>query len=354
MAIGGTGQVAGGVARTARDPVLVWLLACCAVIFAMVVLGGVTRLTQSGLSMVDWRPIMGTLPPIGEAAWREAFAAYQQYPEFQKLNADMTLEAFKGIFWMEYAHRILGRAIGIIFLVPYVFFLSTRRLDRGLAWRLAIVFVLGALQGLLGWYMVKSGLISDPDVSPYRLTAHLGLAVVIYGVIFWLALSRLARPHDIDWHPAGSGLRRLAAWVAGLVFLTLLSGGFVAGNDAGLAYNTFPLMDGRVVPRDYILLDPIWRNLFENVPAVQFDHRLLAVLTVAAILLLWVLSLRVRLGRSARRALHLLLAAALAQGALGIATLLTFVPISLGACHQAGALVLLSVALGVNRSIRPR
>jgi len=336
-----------------RDPVLVWLLTCCTVIFAMVVLGGITRLTESGLSMVNWHPVMGILPPLGEQAWQTAFAEYQKYPEYQMINLGMTLEAFKGIYWMEYAHRMLGRAIGVVFFVPYVYFLVTHRLGGALAARLAIVFLLGALQGLLGWYMVKSGLVSDPDVSPYRLTAHLGLAVVIYAILLWLALGRAARPHAFAGGLTPAGLRRLAAIVAGLVFLTLLSGGFVAGNDAGLAYNSFPLMDGRLVPRDYLLIEPAWRNIFENVPSVQFDHRVLAVTTVAFALLLWARSLRILLEAGARSALHGLALAALVQFGLGIATLLAFVPVSLGALHQAGALLLLSAALWVNRALRP-
>ena len=193
-----------------RDPVLVWLVTCCVIIFAMVVLGGVTRLTESGLSMVDWHPVMGILPPLDEQAWQAAFAEYQQFPEYQKVNLGMTLEAFKGIYWMEYAHRMLGRVIGVVFFVPYVYFLVTGRLAALLAVRLAIVFLLGALQGLLGWYMVKSGLLSDPDVSPYRLTAHLGLAVAIYAVLLWLALGRAARPHAFASGLAPARLRRLA------------------------------------------------------------------------------------------------------------------------------------------------
>ncbi len=336
-----------------RDPVLVWMVTCCAIIFAMVVLGGITRLTESGLSIVDWHPVMGILPPLDEQAWQAAFVEYQQFPEYQKVNLGMTLEAFKAIYWMEYAHRMLGRVIGVVFFVPYVYFLVTGRLAAPLAARLAIVFLLGALQGLLGWYMIKSGLVSDPDVSPYRLTAHLGLAVAIYAVLMWLALGRASRPHAFASGLAPAGLRRLAVVVVGLVFLTVLSGGFVAGNDAGLAYNSFPLMDGHLVPRDYLLIEPAWRNIFENVPAVQFDHRVLAVVTVVLVLLLWGLSLRHLLEAGARSALNSLALAALAQFGLGIATLLAFVPVSLGALHQAGALLLLSAVIWVNRALRP-
>lgn len=337
-----------------RDPVLVWLVTCCAIIFAMVVLGGITRLTESGLSMVDWHPVMGILPPLDQQAWKAAFTEYQQFPEYQQVNLGMTLEAFKGIYWMEYAHRMLGRFIGVIFFVPYVYFLVTGRLAALLAARLAIVFLLGALQGLLGWYMVKSGLLSDPDVSPYRLTAHLGLAVAIYAVLLWLALGRASRPHAFASGLAPAGLRRLAGIVAGFVFLTVLSGGFVAGNDAGLAYNSFPLMDGRLVPRDYLLIEPAWRNIFENVPAVQFDHRVLAVVTVFFVLMLWGLSFRYLLEAGARSALNSLAIVALAQFGLGIVTLLAFVPVSLGALHQAGALLLLSAAIWVNQALRAR
>ena len=323
-----------------------WLFALCALIFVMVVLGGVTRLTHSGLSMVEWRPLFGVLPPLSEAAWQEVFGQYQKFPEYQKINFAMTLGEFKRIFLFEYSHRLLGRAIGVAFVLPFLYFLLRRRLSWRLAPRLAVMFVLGAVQGLLGWYMVKSGLVDRPDVSPYRLTAHLGLAVVIYAFMLWTAMS-LLRPHPSAVVPAARDrvLRVAAPIVTAVVFFTILSGGFVAGNDAGLAYNSFPLMDGRFVPADIFRLEPWWRNFFENLTLVQLDHRLLALLVVFATLILWLASLRAPLSRGARRAFTAWAAIALAQLALGISTLLLFVPVPLGAAHQAGALLTLTMAL---------
>ncbi|MCZ6720897.1 MAG: COX15/CtaA family protein [Proteobacteria bacterium] len=329
-------------------PVVTWLFVCCALVFAMVVLGGVTRLTESGLSMVDWRPLTGLLPPLSGAEWQDVFAAYQRHPEYQKLNPGMSLEAFKTIYWFEYAHRLLGRAIGLAFLLPFLFFLVTRRVRGAFALKLAGILVLGAAQGLLGWYMVKSGLVDDPRVSPYRLTAHLGLAVAIYGLMFWLALG-LAGFGSQRRASAPKSQRGLAGAVVALTFVTLLSGGLVAGNDAGLAYNSFPLMDGRLVPRDYGLLEPVWRNLFENVAAVQFNHRAFAVLLVLTIAFSWFFA---RAGDRDRRApLDLLLVMAFVQAGLGIATLLAYVPIPLAALHQAGALLVFTLAVWSLRSL---
>jgi cytochrome c oxidase assembly protein subunit 15 len=330
--------------------VIVWLFALAALVFAMIVLGGVTRLTQSGLSMVEWRPLIGALPPIGEEAWQALFAKYQQFPEYQKINRGMTLAGFQEIFWLEYTHRLLGRAVGVVFVVPFLWFLIRRQLTRGLIMKLLAMFVLGGLQGLLGWYMVKSGLVDQPDVSPYRLAAHLGLAVLIYAYILWTALGLLwdARAPDTS-----HGFRVALPVVTGLIFVTILSGAFVAGNDAGLAYNTFPLMADAIVPPDIFLIEPVWRNFFENVPLVQLDHRLLAMLTVAAIVVIWLASLRATFAPEARIGLHALAAAALCQFGLGIATLLTFVPVSLGAVHQAGAMVTFTVALVVVRLVHP-
>lgn len=333
--------------------IAIWLFIVCAMIFAMVLLGGVTRLTHSGLSMVEWRPLFGVLPPIGEAAWQRVFEQYQQFPEYQKINFAMTLAEFKRIFLFEYSHRVLGRAIGVVFAVPFLYFLLRRRISWQLAPHLGVMFVLGGLQGLLGWYMVQSGLVDRPDVSAYRLTAHLGLAVLIYGYIFWIALGLIAPRRQVVSGAGGWRLGRIGAPVlAGLVFLTLLSGGFVAGNDAGLAYNSFPLMDGRFVPEDIFRLEPWWRNFFENLPLVQLDHRLLALLTVFATLALWLASLRASLGAGARQAFHVWAAMVLLQLGLGIATLLLYVPVSLGAAHQAGALLTFSAALWAAHALR--
>ena len=318
----------------------------------MVVLGGVTRLNHAGLSIVDWRPLVGVLPPFGEEAWQALFADYQRFPEYQELNPGMTLAGFKEIFWLEYAHRLLGRIVGIAFALPFIWFLIRRAFDRPLAVKVLAIGILGGLQGLLGWYMVKSGLLDRPDVSPYRLAAHLGLAVAIYGCLIWVALGLLTGGSVERVRRAGRW--RGAIWGAtALVFLTLLSGSFVAGNDAGLAYNTFPLMADAIVPPDIFLIEPLWRNFFENVPLVQLDHRLLAMLTALAVILIWAAALRWLGPAPAWVALHAAAAAVLVQFALGIATLLTFVPVPLGAAHQAGAMVVFTAILAALRLLYP-
>lgn len=325
-------------------PVVWWLLACAAMIFAMVVIGGVTRLTESGLSIVEWRPVTGALPPLSDAAWQAEFQKYQQFPEYQKINRGMTLAEFKNIFWWEYVHRLWGRLIGIVFLAPFLFFWLTGRIEPGMRRRLVFIFLLGGLQGALGWYMVRSGLVDRPDVSQYRLAAHLGLAVAIYGFILWTAWGMAAARGRAG--PAGP----IGAVTAGLLFVAILAGAFVAGIDAGRDYNTWPLMDGRFVPDGYGSLSPWWRNLFENVAAVQFNHRWLAGLVVLHAVLLW--RRMEKMDVRAKRAGRLVLAAVFGQAALGIATLLLAVPIALGALHQAGAMILFTAVLWANHRIR--
>ena len=326
-------------ARPANRAVGIWLLACCAMIAAMVVIGGITRLTESGLSIVRWEPIGGAIPPLDDADWQRLFELYQASPQYRQVNQGMGLDEFRTIFWWEYVHRLWGRLIGVAFLVPFVWFLATGRIARALRVPLAGLFVLGGLQGALGWWMVASGLRDVPWVSPYRLTAHLGLAVAIYAAALWLALSLLRAPAP----PVSQGLRRGAWLITALVFTTLLAGGFVAGTDAGLIYNTFPWMGDGLVPPDY--RNPalsLLANTFENHAAIQFHHRVLAITTVAAILAFW----RLARGRTTLCAwLDALAAFALFQMGLGIATLLLQVPVALAACHQAGAVALLTLAL---------
>lgn len=333
-------------------PVASWLLVCCAAIFAMVVLGGVTRLTGSGLSIVRWEPITGILPPLDQTAWEQVFHLYQETPEYQKKNRGMSLEGFKTIFWYEYAHRVLGRLIGVIFALPLLYFMARRRFAPGMVPRLLFVLLLGGLQGALGWYMVKSGLVNDPHVSPYRLTAHLGLAILIYGYLFWLALDLL---FPRTGTPGGTQAVRwggLAPWLTLLVFITVLSGGFVAGTRAGFAYNTFPLMGGHWIPEGLSTLDPLWRNLFENVTTVQFDHRLLATAVLAALLLYaWALIRQPLPGRLRLGVILLVLTLGL-QYLLGVGTLLMRVPVALGAAHQGGAVLLLTACLFLWHQLR--
>ncbi len=337
-----------------------WLLICCALIFSMVVLGGVTRLTGSGLSMVEWDPIMGIVPPLTETQWEEVFQKYQQSPEYQKINRGMDLAGFKRIFMYEYAHRVLGRLIGLAFLIPFVFFALARKIPRSLVPKLVGMFVLGGLQGLLGWYMVKSGLVHDPHVSQYRLAAHLMLAVFIYGYMLWVAFGLLFPASNSGGERPLTALRWATYTVVGLVLITMTSGAFVAGLKAGLAYNTFPLMDGRWIPAGIFNLDPWPINLFENIATVQFDHRLLAIILIGSIVILWFLALGRELPARLARAMHVLLVIGVLQVALGISTLLLHVPVPLAAAHQAGALVVFTVGvfithqLNCNGSIRQR
>ncbi|MCG6870268.1 MAG: COX15/CtaA family protein [Gammaproteobacteria bacterium] len=329
--------------EVSRKWIALWLYVCCALIFAMVVLGGVTRLTGSGLSMVEWNPVFGIVPPLNETEWQEVFDKYKASPEYRKVNLDMDVSGFKRIFLVEYAHRVLGRLIGIVFLLPLLFFFATRRIPPGLTPKLVAMFVLGASQGLLGWYMVKSGLVDDPHVSQYRLTAHFMLAVAIYAYMLWVAFGLWpGRPAE---EPARGSLRRLAYGLIVLLFVTMTSGGFVAGLKAGKAYNTFPLMDGKLVPDGLFEMQPWYLNLFENATTVQFNHRIMAVLVFLIILDLWSMMLGMEAPRRARIAIHLLLIAILAQVALGISTLLLQVPIPLASAHQAGALSLLAITL---------
>jgi len=335
-----------------------WLLICAAMILAMAVIGAITRLTESGLSIMEWAPLAGALPPLSESEWQRVFALYQQIPEYQEINRGMSLAEFKTIFWWEYIHRLWGRLIGLVFALPFVWFLLRGRLRPDLIPHLVAMFVFGGLQGALGWYMVASGFAARTDVSQYRLVAHLAAATAIYAYILWVAIG-LLNPEPVPSRAALSqdprtlGLRRLLAGFAGLVALTMAAGGFVAGLDAGFIYNTFPLMDGRLVPTDYGDLRPWIANLFENVAAVQFNHRILAILTAGAAIGLWLHSRRLDLAPRARTACVLILAVTAGQFALGVAALVLVVPVWLGALHQAGAFVLLGLSLFALRLLRP-
>jgi len=332
--------------------VAVWLLTCCAILFAMVILGGVTRLTGSGLSMVEWEPITGVLPPLDQEQWTRVFELYQQFPEYKVKNVGMSLDGFKSIFWLEYAHRLLGRLIGFIFFLPLIFFVVTGRVSKSLAPKLVLLFVLGGLQGLLGWYMVRSGLVHDPHVSQYRLTAHLGFALLIYGYMLWIALDLLF-PAGKGTGATGQSSRVVFAWaITLLVFVTALSGGLVAGTRAGYAYNTFPTMAGQWIPSGLFVLDPLWRNFFENLTTIQFDHRVLATLLFIVILVFWLTTRDIAAPRRLRIGIHMLLVAVCVQVALGISTLLLVVPIALAAAHQGGAVLLLTASLFVLHQIR--
>ncbi len=335
-----------------QKAIAIWLFICCASIFAMVILGGVTRLTGSGLSMVEWEPLMGILPPLDHAQWQETFLLYQQFPEYKLHNYSMNLEEFKSIFWFEYSHRLLGRMIGFIFIVPLLYFIMTRKIRKSLIPKLIGMFILGGLQGLMGWYMVKSGLVQDPHVSQYRLTAHLALAFIVYAYIFWVALDLFFSDQDRIRKTAISGLKRFSLLLTLLIFITVLSGGFVAGLKAGYAFNTFPLMGGRLVPESIFALSPVWKNFFENIATVQFDHRVMATLLFIIIPLFWLNAIRQDVPARVRTGAHLLLAMLGIQVTLGISTLLLHVPVPLAAAHQGGALMLFTIMLFITHELR--
>ena len=322
-----------------------------AMVGLMVLLGGATRLTGSGLSIVEWRPIAGVLPPLDGADWQQAFGAYRATPEYTQVNRGMSLADFKQIFWLEYLHRLFGRLLGLAFLLPFLWFLWRGWIGRRMALPLAGIFLLGGLQGAVGWWMVASGLVKEPAVSHYRLALHLGLAVAIFGVL--LAWSfRLLDPGRAGL--ASAGLRRGAIALTLLIYAQILLGALVAGLDAGLGYTSFPDMGGWFLPPEARELSPAWLNHLDNPAMVQFQHRLGGHLLLLAVAALWCAGRRSAAGAGLRRPLDLLALAALLQFALGVWVLLAGVPAWLGVAHQAGALALLTVALWTAHRAGPR
>lgn len=315
-----------------------WLIVCAVTIFGMILLGGVTRLTESGLSMVDWQPIMGVMPPLSTDDWVRLFDQYKQYPEYQLVNTGMALDEFKQIFWFEYLHRMLGRLIGILFFVPLMMFLWLGKVRSSLKPHLILLLFLGGCQGLMGWYMVQSGLVDRPDVSQYRLTAHLGLAVGIYAYIVWLTIGLLSPAREVRTDVGDSVFAVLA-----LVYVMILSGGFVAGTNAGLSFPTWPLMGDSFMPpalyRDGLV------SAFEQVTTIHFNHRMLAYLTGAVLLGVATKSLMTSSDRRLRLASGLMLAAVGGQILLGISTVLSYVNVTIAAAHQSGAVILLTTVL---------
>jgi heme a synthase len=324
-------------------PVRVWLYAVAALVLLMVSLGGATRLTGSGLSITEWKPIIGLLPPLTEGDWQEAFRKYQQIPQYEYANKGMSLAAFKVIFWWEWAHRNLGRLIGIAFALPFLVFLARGCISRRLGLKLAGIFALGGLQGLVGWYMVSSGLTERIDVSHYRLALHLGLAVLILGAVLWTALS--LRDGE-DASRGGSMLsRHAAAGIGILVFVQILLGALVAGLKAGQAYNTWPLMDGRIIPPGLGAIEPWYLNLVENAMTVQFNHRVVAYALLVAVLWRAAVVSRSTGQRAERRSAGYLALAVVMQLGLGIWTLLSHVSPALGVAHQAMAATVFALAV---------
>lgn len=334
-----------------------WLSAVTGMVFGIVVVGGVTRLTESGLSITEWKPVTGTLPPMSESEWEEEFAKYRNFPEFQRLNSKMTLSEFKSIFFWEWGHRVLGRVIGVAFAVPFGYFLARRVLTQRQVLHYTGLLAFGGAQGALGWYMVKSGLeVKDgeyPRVSAYRLCAHLGTAFMLYMGLHWGAMN-MFRPEIALTKPIATWFKVAAGAMTGLTFVTAMSGAFVAGLDAGLYYNEFPYMGEGLVPHEYWSRDPKWTNFTENGPAVQFNHRVLGITTFTAAQLLWLASRKLVLPRPTRLAVTSIAHMAWIQASLGLCTLLYFVPIPLAAMHQAGSLTLLTLSTWLFHTVSRR
>lgn len=321
-------------------PVAVWLFVVAFLVFAMVVVGGVTRLTGSGLSITEWKPILGAVPPLNQADWERAFAMYREIPQYSEVNAGMTLHEFKGIYWWEWIHRQLGRVIGVAFAAPFLVFLATRSLPRRLVWRCAALLGLGALQGAIGWWMVSSGLVDRVDVAPERLATHLGLALLIFAGLVWTALEAL---FGEDFSRSPAGWTRGGAVLLGLVFLQCLLGGLVAGSDAGRVFQDWPRMDGAWVP-------PVdWEGLgvsalLHDQGLVQFLHRLGGYVVVLFATVFALRAWRLRLAEGVTASAYAVAAAAWVQMGLGIFTLLAGLPVWLAAVHQAGAVIVLGLA----------
>jgi cytochrome c oxidase assembly protein subunit 15 len=332
-------------------PIQAWLFIVAAFVYAMVLVGGATRLTGSGLSITEWQPILGAVPPLSATAWQDAFDKYRHIPEYELVNKGMTLDAFKTLYWWEWGHRLLGRLIGAVFLVPFLFFLIRGSIPKSYVGRVAALFVLGGAQGALGWFMVKSGLSERVDVSQYRLAAHLALAVAIASYAFWLALSlgRTESRHAATDASARRWLAYATAAMAGVVYLQIVMGGFVAGLKAGHASNTWPLMNGEFIPSGLDFYSPFYLNVFENPIGAQFVHRMVAyaaaILAGGLALVIW----RSPSGLGLRGPALALVAAVALQIVLGVATVVYDVPIGLALAHQANGVILLAVALWMVR-----
>ncbi|WP_411288173.1 COX15/CtaA family protein [Phenylobacterium sp.] len=330
-------------------PVAVWLVAVALLVLAMIVVGGATRLTDSGLSITEWAPVTGAIPPLSAADWQNEFARYQQIPQYQQLNRGMSLGQFQSIYWWEWSHRFLGRLVGLAFLLPFTWFAVRREIPKRLSWRLAGLFVLGGLQGAVGWWMVASGLSERVSVAPERLMVHLGLAFALLGALMWTALdAAFGQARQTMPSPWG----RRALWLIALIYVQILLGALVAGNDAGLVYNDFPLMNGRLIPDDYAGAS-LWATLAHSQGAVQLHHRLVAYLLTLVALVMGAAVLRSSyLARDARLLGAGVAVAVLAQAGLGVATLMAQAPITLAIAHQLAAALLLGLAVAFAWRVR--
>ncbi|HIA37139.1 MAG TPA: heme A synthase [Flavobacteriales bacterium] len=325
-----------------RNKIIVfWLMTGALLVFGMVMIGGITRLTHSGLSIVEWKLIMGAIPPMNELEWKQTFEKYQDFPEYKLINKDFALEEFKSIFWWEYIHRLLGRLIGLIFLLPFLFFLIKKWLDPPLVKKLSIMFLLGGFQGFLGWYMVKSGLADNPYVSHYRLAIHLITATILFGYILWVALA-IWEKDEIPGIDVPAPIRRLSMGLLAFVLLQIIYGGFVAGLKAGLVYNTFPKMGEEWFPSAITTLEPLLDNFIIGLAGVQFLHRYFAYMVAILVLWIWMLVRKHKLNRVYMKAFNAVFLVLIIQFTLGVLTLINSVPISLAVMHQAMAMILVA------------
>lgn len=325
-----------------RKHVGFWLFTCCTMVLLIVWIGGITRLTESGLSIVEWKPFSGIVPPLNEADWQEEFAKYKRSPEYKKVNNGMMLSEFKSIFALEYIHRLGARLLGLVFLLPFLYFAYRKKLDRPLMVKFALIFILGGLQGAIGWFMVKSGLQDDPHVSQYRLALHLGGGFLIYGLLLWQALC-LRR--NGTFTPLKSHITLVTRMLLDVIFLQVLSGALVAKLHAGLIYNTFPLMDGKLIPNGIFMTAPWYLSVFEDVTTVQFMHRVIACVIATLTAYIFIYTQLYITNKLIKISVNLMTLMVLLQISLGIATLLGAVPIALASMHQIGALMLFSMTL---------
>lgn len=335
-------------------PVIYWLYTGCVLIFVMVAVGGLTRLTESGLSMVDWNLVKGANPPSNDAEWQSLFEAYQTSPEFREKNPHFQLDDFKSIFWWEYIHRMIGRFIGLVFIIPFLFFLIRGYFDRKMVIKLSLLLGLGAFQGFMGWYMVKSGLVSEPRVSHYRLAAHLMTAFLSIAYSFWLVREMVESKEERP--PADSKMNSLLWGLLGLTAVQIMYGAFVAGRDAGMIHNYFPHMNpGEMISPAVFGMDPLWLNFIENNSGIQFVHRSLAYIVVVWVFLLALPALKRLVDSRQQKAMYWILGAVIIQFSLGVATLIFHVPIPVALLHQLGALVLLlSILYAIRQFPRAR
>lgn len=334
--------------QTNRALVRYWLYFICLAVFAMVIVGGATRLTDSGLSITEWKPILGIFPPLSEQGWLSEFEKYKLIPEYTQINKGMSLDEFKFIYWWEWGHRFLGRIIGLIFFIPLVYFWASKKLEQKLKPRLLLLLFLGGLQGFIGWWMVSSGLVDRVDVSQYRLAVHLTLACIIFAYALWIArgLSR----HTTQLEPSLT-LKLFAPIITVLILVQIFLGGLVAGLHAGLAYNTWPLIDGAIIPTGLDVLEPLWRNYFENPKAVQFIHRMSAYFLLVIVLVHWLLVRKSNSEAPHKARAAILMVLCVAQAAIGIVTLVLQVPMFWALVHQGAAIILLGAAVAHWRGV---